>query len=86
MDKYSYINNAHPEYVDQMYQTYLKDPQSVDESWRMFFTGYEYGQNGEDTATILDDKITTKRALKELAVINLINAYRTRGHLFTRTK
>jgi len=85
MDKYSYINNAHPEYVDQMYQTYLKDPQSVDESWRMFFTGYEYGQNGEDTATILDDKITTKRALKELAVINLINAYRTRGHLFTRT-
>jgi 2-oxoglutarate dehydrogenase E1 component len=85
MDKYSYINNAHPEYVDQMYKDYLENPDSVDESWRMFFTGYEYGQNGEDTETILDDKITTKRALKELAVINLINAYRTRGHLFTKT-
>ena len=85
MDKYSYINNAHPEYVDQMYKTYLDNPDSVDESWRMFFTGYQYGQNGEDTETILDDKITTKRALKELAVINLINAYRTRGHLFTHT-
>ena len=85
MDKYSYINYTHPEYVDQMYKTYLDNPESVDDSWRMFFTGYQYGQNGEDTETILDDKITTKRALKELAVINLINAYRTRGHLFTHT-
>ncbi len=85
MDKYSYINNAHPEYVDRMYKDYLENPDSVDASWRIFFTGYEYGQNGEDTETVLDDKIITKRALKELAVINLINAYRTRGHLFTKT-
>ena len=47
MDKYSYINNAHPEYVDQMYKTYLDNPESVDDSWRMFFTGYQFGENGE---------------------------------------
>jgi len=87
MNNYSYINNADPGYIDQMYKQYLEDPDSVEESWRLFFQGFQYGQNvnGSDTITTGSEIIETSKALKELAVINLINSYRTRGHLFTKT-
>lgn len=87
MDRYSYINNAHPEYIDKMYQQYLQNPEQVEQSWRNFFEGYEYGLGAEVTEPVPSDKdhITARMALKELAVLNLINAYRTRGHLFTKT-
>ena len=87
MDEYSYINNAHPEYIDQMYKQYLQDPESVEKSWRSFFQGFQYGQNADGTDAIVvgSEKTYSQKALKELAVINLINSYRTRGHLFTKT-
>ncbi len=84
MDKYSYINNAHPEYIDQMYQQFLADPQAVEPSWRTFFEGFQYGQNGTDMPET-DILTSAKKSQKEFSVINLINAYRTRGHLFTKT-
>lgn len=87
MDDYSYINNAHPEYIDQMFKQYLQDPASVEESWRLFFQGFEYGQdvNGTETASTGQEVTYSAKAQKELSVINLINGYRTRGHLFTKT-
>jgi 2-oxoglutarate dehydrogenase E1 component len=87
MNDYSYINNAHPEYIDQLYKQYLEDPASVEQSWRTFFQGFQYGQdvNGAETIAEGAETIKTSKALKELAVINLINSYRTRGHLFTKT-
>ncbi|MBD2751938.1 2-oxoglutarate dehydrogenase E1 component [Spirosoma validum] len=49
MDQYSYIANSDAAYVDQLYQSYKQDPQSVDESWQQFFKGFEfsltYGEN-----------------------------------------
>jgi len=90
MDKYSFVNNAHPQYVDELYKRYKEDPNSVDDSWRSFFDGFEYAAingNGADYAPAAagEDTISTRMALKELAVINLIDGYRTRGHLFTKT-
>jgi 2-oxoglutarate dehydrogenase complex dehydrogenase (E1) component-like enzyme len=51
MDKYSYVSNADVGYLDQLYQTYKKDPTSVDATWQKFFEGYEFstqrfGENG----------------------------------------
>ncbi|MEL6557684.1 MAG: 2-oxoglutarate dehydrogenase E1 component [Bacteroidota bacterium] len=81
MDKYSYISNAHGAYIDEMYQSYQKDPDSVDVSWRKFFEGFEFGiqKYGEDGggADVLSNK--------EMAVRNLIYAYRSRGHLLSDT-
>lgn len=87
MDKFSYINNAHPQYIDQMYKQFLSNPESVEESWRLFFEGFEYGQdsNGNEKQTVRVDSGASLKAQKELSVINLINAYRMRGHLFTKT-
>ena len=30
------------EYNDTMYETYKSDPDQLDESWKMFFKGFEY--------------------------------------------
>jgi 2-oxoglutarate dehydrogenase E1 component len=84
MDKYSYISNADVGYLDQLYQNYKGDPASVDISWRKFFEGYDfslqrYGENGH--STIVEESLTTK----ETQVRNLIFAYRSFGHLKSKT-
>lgn len=83
MDKYSYIANAHSGVIDDMYQSYKADPESVDVSWQRFFEGFEfslqkYGEEGGDTPV-------GGVSSKELAVRDLIHAYRSRGHLKSDT-
>ncbi len=82
MDPYSYIANAHPDYIDGLYQDYLKDPGSIDESWKKFFEGFEFAQanyNGKADNTVIGT--TTK----ELLVRNLIYGYRSLAHLKSDT-
>ncbi len=43
MEKYSYLKGVNAEYIDHLYESYLADPESVDESWRLFFEGVELG-------------------------------------------
>lgn len=66
--------------LEALYDQYNKDPESVDESLRNFFQGFELGSkrfsNKEEGSTSTGD---------EFKVINLINEYRKRGHLFTLT-
>ncbi|MEX0988105.1 MAG: 2-oxoglutarate dehydrogenase E1 component [Bacteroidales bacterium] len=78
MDKFSYMGNLDLAVIDQMYQQYLNDPASVETTWQRFFEGFEFARtqfNGE-FSDLFD---------KEFKVINLINGYRKRGHLFTTT-
>lgn len=80
MDKYSYLGNADVSSIENMFQSYLKDNNSVDISWQKFFEGFEFARtNYEDSGEI------PQNVKKEFDVINLINGYRTRGHLFTQT-
>ncbi|MBC6991173.1 2-oxoglutarate dehydrogenase E1 component [Hymenobacter sp. BT491] len=44
MDAYSYIANAHGDYIDQLYQAYKQNPESVDFGWRKFFEGFDFSQ------------------------------------------
>jgi len=79
MDPLSFLSNAEPGALDALYNRYLKDPASVDRSWRLFFAGFDlsratYGEDAAPPAT-----------LKEFKVLDLIHGYRTRGHLFTQT-
>jgi 2-oxoglutarate dehydrogenase E1 component len=83
MDKFSYLSNAHPDYIDSLYKAYLADPESVDEGWRKFFEGFEFAQS-YDGAVEAPAAVDAERR-KEVNVLNLINAYRTRGHFFTKT-
>ncbi|WP_228852682.1 2-oxoglutarate dehydrogenase E1 component [Aegicerativicinus sediminis] len=88
MDRYSFLNAAHTSYFADLYDQYLQNPDSVEPSWRAFFQGYDfgsenYGMNGE-----IVEGVTTQipeHVLKEFQVVKLIDGYRTRGHLFTKT-
>ncbi|MCB9202812.1 MAG: 2-oxoglutarate dehydrogenase E1 component [Flavobacteriales bacterium] len=92
MDRYSFLNAVHSEYVEELYQKYLEFPDSVEPSWKSFFQGYDFAKqeyDGEkidfsETATPTE-VIIPEKVNKEFKVINLINGYRQRGHLFTKT-
>ncbi|RFP66173.1 2-oxoglutarate dehydrogenase E1 component [Hymenobacter lapidiphilus] len=48
MDQYSYIANANGEFIDQLYQSYKNDPESVDFGWQKFFEGFDFSQQYPD--------------------------------------
>jgi 2-oxoglutarate dehydrogenase E1 component len=82
MDKFSSVGNQELAAIEDLYQTYLENPKSVDESWQQFFAGFELARTNfqQKPAMVKSDKID-----KEFAILNLINGYRQRGHLFTKT-
>jgi 2-oxoglutarate dehydrogenase E1 component len=85
MDKFSFFNSAHTAYFAELYDQYLQNPDAVEPSWRAFFQGFDFGiENGgvqaEDTTVEVPESVK-----KEFMVVRLIEGYRTRGHLFTKT-
>ena len=82
MDKFSYLSNAEVSSIDELYQQYIKAPESLDISWRKFFEGFEFARTTYAKTGSLE---VPENVRKEFIVINLINAYRSRGHLFTKT-
>ena len=89
MDKYSFLNAAHTSFFADLYDKYLKSPDSIEPSWRAFFQGYDFGlESSEDELEVVSDAIPVsvpKSLQKEFQVVKLIDGYRTRGHLFTKT-
>ena len=82
-DKYSYLSNTTPEFVENLYQDFKADPESVPYEWKRFFEGFEFAQNQYGEAGAEAD--LGDFSSKEINVLNLINDYRSRGHLFTKT-
>ncbi|MEN8964563.1 MAG: 2-oxoglutarate dehydrogenase E1 component [Polaribacter sp.] len=85
MDKFSFLNAAHTGFIADLYDQYLINPDSVEPSWRSFFQGYDlanenYSLSDEETSIEVPQEVK-----KEFLVVDLINGYRTRGHLFTKT-
>ncbi len=83
MDNLSYLNGTNAEYVESLYQSYKEDPSSVEFGWQKFFEGFDFGR-GADAANVSGGE-APEHFLKEINVLNLINGYRQRGHLFTKT-
>ena len=81
MDKFSYVGTSDVSAIDSLYQQYLQNPESVDATWKDFFKGFEFAQ----TAYGSGDAAIPENVAKEFKVIGLINGYRQRGHLFTKT-
>ena len=84
MDKFSFLNAAHTGFIADLYDQYLVNPDSVEPSWRSFFQGYDLAN--ENYSLKEDDSLEIPQEVrKEFLVVDLINGYRTRGHLFTKT-
>lgn len=82
MNKLTYLNSSSTAYVESLYESYKQDPDSVEFGWQKFFEGFELGRSGEASNVTLE---TPEHFMKEIGVFNLINGYRSRGHLFTKT-
>ena len=66
------LTRANLDYSEELYNSYLKDPSQVEDSWRWFFQGLTQG---------LDQKISVDSLEKELKVFQLLNCYREHGSL-----
>ena len=80
MDQFSFMGNSEIESIDRMYKQYLQNHESVDESWRNFFRGFDFARN-----IYSGDDVGNEHLDKEFKVLNYIDAFRKRGHLFTKT-
>ena len=97
MDKYSFLNTAHTSFFAELYDRYLTNPDSVEPSWRAFFQGFDFGmesaldevgiESHNGPSMVVDGKSVAipENLFKEFQVVKLIDAYRSRGHLFTKT-
>ena len=85
MDKFSFLNSAHTSFFAEMYDQYLESPDSLEPSWKAFFQGFDFGLESANI-TLEEKKFEVPENIsKEFKVVNLIDAYRQRGHLFTIT-
>ena len=83
MKDYSYVFNAHPSYIEAIYQKYKSNPETVEDGWRSFFEGFEFANaaNGASPTISTTPSLNTK----EFGVLSLIFAFRSRGHLLSTT-
>jgi 2-oxoglutarate dehydrogenase E1 component len=80
---HSYLSNAEIGSIEELYDKYRTDPNSVEYGWQKFFEGFDLasGKLGIEGKAEMPENFE-----KENNVLHLINnGYRTRGHFFTRT-
>ena len=69
------LSRSNLDWTEELYQSYLKNPMEVEDSWRWFFQGLEQGLDqgfGKSQTTDLE---------KELKVFQLLSSYRDHGSL-----
>ena len=95
MKDFQYITNAHPAYIENLYNDFVKNPDSIDIDMRRFFEGFDFavsnagsgnGNGATKTQKPSDGAAVNVAQLeKELNVYQLIQAYRRKGHLIAKT-
>lgn len=74
-DSLERIARTNPKYVEELYQQYRRDPDSLPGDWALVFTGYEFGLNATSAAPHAD------RDGNPPGVLDLVHSYREFGHL-----
>lgn len=88
---FDYLKSINAEYIEELYISYIENPDSIDPSWRYFFDGIYLGEVTAlvEAARQFEANPTTGVAVNassiqwesELKVFNLVQAYRAHGHL-----
>jgi 2-oxoglutarate dehydrogenase E1 component len=93
MKDFSYITSSHPAFIENLYQDFLQDPNSVDPDLKKFFEGFDFavgqGKNGTNgTSAASETTGATAESFdwkKEVGAYRLILGYRNKGHLIAKT-
>jgi 2-oxoglutarate dehydrogenase E1 component len=96
MKDFQYITNSSPAFIENLYEDFVKNPETVDPEFRKFFEGFDFaitqgrnGSNGNRTATKTQE-VSYKTTdgvdwKKELGAYRMILGYRNKGHLIANT-
>ncbi|MBX3027895.1 2-oxoglutarate dehydrogenase E1 component [bacterium] len=76
-----FILRANPDYIDDLYRQYRRDPGSVGADWAHFFAGFELGSNGHRAPAPATAAAPPEAAERIFGVQDLIHSYRELGHL-----
>lgn len=85
------LHSGNAEFIDSLYEQFMRSPETIDAHWRSVFEdltpGAEQAAPGGDGSApaperteALSDAGLEARIQKQIAVLQLINAYRFRGH------
>lgn len=86
------LSGGNAAYIEELYEDFLADPQSVSENWQRYFKDIKDGSAGEVSRLDVQERFEALAKLpqmasgngeissKQLGVFNLIKAYRLRGH------
>src|SRR4030095_14451619 len=95
MKDFQYITSQHPAFVENLYQDFVKNPESVDPEFRKFFEGFDFAiasgkpvTNGNGTAIKEAPQVSVESGIdwkRELGVYRMILGYRNKGHLIAKT-
>ena len=91
-ESFKYGGNS--QYLEQLYEDYIKDPSSLNQEWKKYFDSIQNGQVDVSHNSVIESfrnlkskpnstplvSNTTSKTSKSSDVQNLINAYRRRGH------
>ena len=78
MEKYSYLKSQNAAYIDEMFEKFRENPDSVEGSWRGFFEGVEFGESSQPQTGGGDFNAA------EAEVAELIAAYRESGLMLAK--
>jgi 2-oxoglutarate dehydrogenase E1 component len=88
MKDFQYITNSHPSYIEELYNDFIKSPDSVEPEMRKFFEGFDFAVS---TGTTSNTAATTTAVaanidwMSEIRVYRMILGYRNKGHLLADT-
>ncbi|HEY4875352.1 MAG TPA: thiamine pyrophosphate-dependent enzyme, partial [Puia sp.] len=96
MKDFQYITNSSPAFIENLYEDFVKNPDTVDPEFRKFFEGFDFavtqGKNGSNgngvTAKAQEVSYKTTDGVdwkKELGAYRMILGYRNKGHLIANT-
>jgi 2-oxoglutarate dehydrogenase E1 component len=85
----SYLSFISPEYLETLRALYYQNPEALPVTWRLFFDGMELGEEAATATPHHTNGYTNGHGATaaatgvdiELRILNLIEAYRSRGHL-----
>jgi 2-oxoglutarate dehydrogenase E1 component len=73
-----FILRANPDYIEDLYRQYQRDPAAVGADWAHFFAGFELGADGRRPAT---PPTPASQAERVIGIYDLIHTFRELGHL-----
>jgi len=90
MKDFSYITSSHPAYIENLYNDFVKNPESVDSDLRKFFEGFDFALSSNGNGKVksyseVQSSVLPNQLEKEFSVYQLILAYRNKGHLIAKT-